>query len=480
MLFENNSGVRVRFAPSPTGYLHIGGARTAIFNWLFARKNQGQFLLRIEDTDVKRSDQKMVDAILDGLNWLGIDWDEEPVFQSEHLGRYREIAENLVNSGHAYYCFCSQERLEKIRKEREGDRSAYFYDGHCRNLSPEEVQEKLEQKIPAVVRFKTEPGKTNFSDEVRGSLTFDNKEIDDFIILRSDKMPTYHLAVVVDDHDMGITHVIRGDDHLTNTPKQVLLYQALGWEIPVFAHVPLILGSDRKRMSKRHGATSVVEYKEMGYLPQALFNYLALLGWSPKDDREILNKDELIQIFDLKGINKNSAVFDETRLQWFNAQYINQADTGELYKLLEPFFRKEKFTENFDRAYLEKVIDLLKPRVKKTTEFLSAGKYFFSDPEHFDEKAVKKHWRGENLLGRMTKLAEALGNLASFDENSIETTVRKLAEEMGFGAGKLIHPTRVALTGSAASPGLFEMMAVLGREVVLRRMKKAIDLISEK
>ncbi len=479
MLFENNSGIRVRFAPSPTGYLHIGGARTAIFNWLFARKNQGQFLLRIEDTDVKRSDQKMVDAILGGLSWLGIDWDEEPVFQSSHLDRYREIAEDLVNSGHAYYCFCSQERLEKIRKEREGDRSAYFYDGHCRNLSPEEVQEKLEQKIPAVVRFKTEPGKTNFNDEVRGSLIFDNKEIDDFIILRSDKIPTYHLAVVVDDHDMGITHVIRGDDHLTNTPKQVMLYQALGWEIPVFAHVPLILGSDRKRMSKRHGATSVVEYKEMGYLPQALFNYLALLGWSPKDDREILSKDELIQIFDLKGINKNSAVFDETRLQWFNAQYINRASTSQLYELLEPFFQKEKLAENFDRAYLEKVIDLLKPRVKTLNEFLSTGKYFFSDPEHFDENAVKKHWRGENLLERMTQLTAALENLTSFDENSIETAIRNLAEKMGVGAGKLIHPTRVALTGSAASPGLFEMMAVLGKDVVLRRMKKAIELITE-
>ena len=477
MLFENKREIRVRFAPSPTGYLHVGGARTAIFNWLFARRNGGKFLLRIEDTDVKRSDQKMVAVILQGLTWLGIDWDEEPVYQSSNLARYRTVAENLVESGRAYYCFCSQERLEKLRKQRGQDRAAYFYDGHCRNLTPEEVQRNLALGKPAVIRFKTNPGKTKFADHVRGSLIFDNSEIDDFIILRSDKIPTYHLAVVVDDHDMGISHVIRGDDHLTNTPKQVLLYQALGWAEPEFAHVPLILGADRKRLSKRHGATSVMEFEQLGYLPEALFNYLALLGWSPKDNREILSKQELVQLFDLSGINKNSAIFDEVRLQWFNAQYIKNLETNDLYDRVLPIFEKEGATGSFSREYLEKVIALLKPRVKKLTEFYSAGKYFFQDPEQFDENAVKKHWRGEQVADRLAKLISELEQLTDFNEEKIEQVMRGLAEQLGIGAGKLIHPTRVALTGQAASPGLFEMMEVLGKDTVIRRLKKAVKIL---
>jgi glutamyl-tRNA synthetase len=478
-----DSQVRVRFAPSPTGYLHIGGARTAIFNWLLARKHAGKFLLRIEDTDQARSGEEMVSVILDGLTWLGLEWDEPPVYQSQRFPIYRGFAEQLVATGHAYYCFCSQERLQELRERAIAEKRTPKYDGRCKALSAEERAELEAGGSPRVIRFKTPSGDTTFKDEVHGELVFENAEIDDFIILRSDGIPTYHLAVVVDDHDMGITHVIRGDDHLTNTPKQVLLYHAFGWELPAFAHVPLILGPDKRRLSKRHGATSVGEYRKAGYLPEAMLNYLALLGWSPGDDREIMSLDELIEAFSLAGISKKSAVFDERKLEWMNSQYIQRLSGAQLVDRASPFLLEsglisaEELAEK--KEYLTRVAELVKTRIRRLTEFADAIVYFMRDPEEYDEQAVAKHWKAEETVERLQLIYERLETLPEFDESHIEETIRGLAEELGVSAAKLIHPTRLAVTGRAATPGLFEVMTLLGRDTVLRRIKKAVEFMKK-
>jgi glutamyl-tRNA synthetase len=478
---ENSDIVRVRFAPSPTGYLHIGGARTAIFNWLFARHYKGKFLLRIEDTDFVRSDPKMVQAIYDGLKWLGLDWDEQPIFQSQRLEKYREIGELLVNSQKAYYCYCSQQKLAERKELGEKNERAYRYDGHCRNLSEGERKKLEAQGILKVIRFKVEPGKTEFNDEVHSSLTINNDEIDDFIIIRSDDIPTYNFAVVVDDHDMAISHVIRGDDHLSNTPKQVMLYQALDWQQPKFAHVPLIVGSDKKRLSKRHGANSVSEYDAAGYLPAAMLNFLSLLGWSPGDDQEIMTKQELIERFNLKGIAKKSAVFDEAKLIWMNGQYISQMFDDEILNKIIPILQDRQLIDgsNFNDAYVQCAISLLKPKIKKISDFANLGFYFFKDPDQYDQKAVKKYWQDEAVVDRLVNINKRLSSLDSFDATNIENVVRNSAEELGIAAAKLIHPIRLALTGFGVSPGLFELMEVLGKEVVIRRINKAIDWLSK-
>jgi len=479
MLFEKNDEVRVRFAPSPSGYLHIGGARTAIFNWLFARHHQGKFLLRIEDTDFSRSDKKMVNAIFEGLQRLGLDWDEKVVYQSERLPLYQKICHQLIKNGKAYYCFCSQERLKKLRENKKKDRDSYFYDGRCRHLNKDDIQRFEAQNVPRVVRFRVEPGETNFNDEIHGSLTFDHKEIDDFVILRADNVPTYHLAVVVDDFDMRISHVIRGDDHLTNTPKQILLYQALDWKAPLFAHVPLILGIDKKRLSKRHGATSVIEFFNQGILENALFNFLALLGWSPGGDKEILSRSDLIEQFNLKNINKASAIFDGTKLAWFNSQYISLMTDEELYLALQPLLvsRKDLPSESFSSDYIKLAIKLLKSRLKALSDFVAYGYYFFKDPDKYDKAAVDKYWQDEGSVELLTKSKTCLAHLHNFSETTIEEAIRSLADTMNIGAGKLIHPIRVALTGFAVSPGLFELMATLGKEVTIRRIDKAIQYL---
>ncbi len=475
--------VRVRFAPSPTGYLHIGGARTAIFNWLFARKHQGQFLLRIEDTDQARSGEEMVQVILDGLEWLGLDWDEPPVHQSLRFPIYRGYAEQLVVNGHAYYCYCSQERLQELRQRAIAEKGAIKYDGHCRNLTPEERAELEAAGRSRVIRFKMPEGRTTFRDEVHGDLDFDNSELDDFILLRSDGIPTYHLAVVVDDHEMRISHVIRGDDHLSNTPKQVLLYQAFGWQQPVFAHVPLILGPDKRRLSKRHGATSVGEYRKAGYLPEAMVNYLALLGWSPGDDREIMSRDELIEAFSLAGISKKSAVFDERKLEWMNGQYIQRLTGAELVDRARPFLLESGLAtseELEDRSTtLAAAAELIKKRIRRLTEFPEAVSYFLRDPGTYDTAAAAKHWKGPEALERLQLVYQRLEALDEFDEPHLEKAIRGLAEELGVSAAKLIHPTRLAVTGRGESPGLFEVMAILGRDRVLRRLKKAVEFLQK-
>jgi len=469
---EQNKEVRVRFAPSPTGYLHIGGARTAIYNWLYAKQHHGKFYLRIEDTDAVRSDEKMVHAIINGLHWLGLSWDDEIIFQSNRVKYYHKICQQLLRTGKAYYCYC--------KTDKDNDKNNFRYNGHCRELSEYRRQEYENCNSSKVIRFKVEKGVTSFQDIVHGSLEFNNDEIGDFVILRSDGMPTYHLAVVADDFDMHITHIIRGDDHLSNTPKQVMLYQAMNWSIPQFAHVPLILGSDKKRLSKRHGATSVEEYKSAGYYSKALFNYLVLLGWSPGNNKEIMSINELIDIFSLSTISKNSAIFDEMKLRWMNDQYISQLPDAELTGIIIPLLKQSSLLneKNVDTPYVSRVVHLLKPKVKLFSDFINYGKYFFIDPEEYDEKAKTKYWGEISVIGLLQAFLTKMEKMKIFDAATFEENLRNLANESNISAAKLIHPIRLALTGFGVSPGIFELMEVLGKDLVKRRLQKAINYLS--
>ena len=475
--------IRVRFAPSPTGYLHVGGARTAIFNWLFARKHGGQFLLRIEDTDVARSGDEMVEAIIKGMQWLGLNWDEEIVYQSARLEVYQAQAAKLIADGKGYKCFCSKEELEAKRQKTAKEKRDYKYkhERTCLNRKTEEIEAFEKEGRPFVVRFKLPEGETVFSDQVYGEIRVNHAQLDDFIIQRSDGYPTYHLAVVVDDHEMAISHIIRGDDHLSNTPKHVLLFQAFGWTCPIFAHVPLILGADKHRLSKRHGATAVGEYEKSGYLAEAFLNFLSLLGWSSGDDRELFSREELIQEFDLSGIQKKSAVFDEKKLEWLNGQYLMALDDRKLLELVSPGLLKAGLvkddTLSRDKEYVLKIIALLKPRLKRLSEISDMSRYFFRDPETYAEKAVKKHWSSPDVIEQLTNLQDQLEGVSDFNKESIEGVIRNMAEELNKGAGKIIHPLRLALTGVSFSPGIFEVMELLGKETVMNRLKTAIHFL---
>lgn len=463
----------VRFAPSPTGYLHVGGARTAIFNWLFARSSGGSFRLRIEDTDRQRSSDEMTREILNGLRWLGIDWDGEPLIQSSRIERHADECRRLESEGRAYRCYCSAGELDTKRQAAEAAGGAFLYDGTCRNLSAEQRAEKERDGAPYVLRFLVPAGRTVFNDIVHDETSFPNEEIDDFVILRTDGTPTYMMAVVVDDHDMGVTHVLRGDDHLSNTPKQVMLYRALGYEIPQFGHLPLILGSDKKRLSKRHGATSVGEFQQRGYLPEAVFNFLALLGWSPGDDREIMTRDELVDSYDIRRVLKKSSVFDEDKLKWMNGQHIRLMDDNELLRRVLPYQPDDlaDVTEDDCRA----VIPLMKERMVLLTDFFENGRYFWRDPEEYESDGIAKRWKAgiPEMLAALLPLLET----ADFAPEALETLIRETAERHGMGAGKVIHPIRLALTGATASPSLFDMMAALGRETCLRRLRRALEVI---
>jgi glutamyl-tRNA synthetase len=428
---------RLRFAPSPTGYLHVGGARTALFNWLYARRHGGTFILRIEDTDVERSQAEMVTGILDGLRWLGIDWDEgpeiggphAPYFQSERLDRYRAAAAELLKTGQA------------------------FEDG-------------------GAIRFKVPPGKTTFTDSVHGPIEFDNEHIESFVVLRSDTHPTYHLSVVVDDIDMAITHVVRGDDHISNTPKQVLLYQAFGKTPPAFAHVPLIMGPDKQRLSKRHGATSVIEYAKQGYIAEAMVNFLALLGWGTGSDDELFTRNELVQRFNLEGISGGNAVFNTEKLDWFNHQHLLKLSDQELIARLMPQLEAAGLLTN-DLGWLSRVLALLRPRAKKLTEFSEQLVPFFAAPATYDAEAVKKHLSTPGMKDHLLALKDAYAG-AEWTETALEKALRDLAEARTLKAGALIHGTRIAMTGRMVSPGLFEMLVLLGREQVLARLDRLI------
>lgn len=481
----NNQQVtpRIRFAPSPTGHLHIGGARTALFNWLYARHSGGVFVLRIEDTDTARSSPEMATGILEALRWLGLNWDEgpeidgphAPYFQSGRIDRYQAVAEQLVKEGLAYYCYCSVERLRNERQAAEANGTSWKYDGACKALSPAQVAEREAAGTSRVIRFAVPEGQTILHDAVRGTIEVQNEQLDDFILLRSDRHPTYHLSVVVDDVDMCITHVIRGDDHISNAPKHLLLFEALKYQVPVFAHVPLILGPDKKRLSKRHGATAVLEYKQQGYLPEAFINFLALLGWSPGDDRELMSREDLIASFDLKNISGGNAVFNPDKLDWMNGQYISKLSSEALLRHVEPLLQEAvawPVAPTADqRVWLKRLLVLLQPRVKRLTDFIDQAQPFFLDQVQYEPVAVKKHLKADGLDGYIAALASALAATTPFDELHIETTVRDTATQQGIKVGTLIHATRVAMTGRAVSPGLFEVLEMLGRDRVLKRLK---------
>ena len=473
------SKVRVRFAPSPTGYLHIGGARTALFNYLFARHHDGQFLLRIEDTDQSRSQPEMTEQILTSLKWLHLVWDEEIVYQSGRLEQHQVLCKTLLENGFAYPCFCSPDELKEKRKEAEKKFGGYQYDRHCLSLNQEEIQNKYSQGLPHTLRFRVSDGEVAFDDLVHGRIIVRCSELDDFIVQRSDGTPVYQIAVVSDDHEMGITHIIRGDDHLSNTPKQILIYRAMGWNMPHFAHVPLILRTDKKRLSKRHGAVSVEAYQKMGFLQQSMVNYLALLGWSPGNNVEMMNLEGLIDSFDLQRISKKSAIFDEQKLLWMNDYYINQLDQKALLELIGPMLIQAGLCDESalrdQKSYIMRYIDLLKPKVKKLSDFIERGSYFFKDPDSFDEKSVQKYWLREGVVDYLQELIIHLESAKTWDEETLETEIRGMAEAKGMGAGKIIHPVRLAITGFGVSPGLFELMAVLGKDKVVRRIRKAVQ-----
>jgi glutamyl-tRNA synthetase len=481
---------RVRFAPSPTGYLHVGAARTALFNWLFARRLGGVLVLRIEDTDVERSSRDMVDGILDGLRWLGLDWDEGPKIggsygpyvQSERLDRHRAMAAHLVAEGHAYYCYCTTEELKAKRDAAEQGGAAWGYDRTCSALTRDEIAARERDGMPRAVRFRVPKGATRFNDLVHGAIEFIGANIEDFVLLRSDGQPTYQLSVVSDDVEMKITHVVRGDDHISNTPKQILLYRAIGAEVPTFAHVPLILGPDRKRLSKRHGATSVTEYARQGYLPEAMVNFLALLGWSPGDDRELFRRDELVQAFALESISGGNAVFNQEKLDWFNQQHLMRLAPDDLTIRLRPWLERAGL---WDDAYLGDrhawffgVLELLKPRAKRLGDFAEVGRFFFTDEIEYDTVAVDKHLRAAGMDAHLKAFDAALTTLEAFDPASIEAVLRATAEARAVKAASLIHAVRVTVTGKTASPGLFEVLALLGRLRVRARMAKALRLVS--
>ena len=475
--------IRVRFAPSPTGYLHIGGARTALFNWLFARRLGGTLVLRIEDTDEERSSLEMVEGILDGLRWLGLDWDEGPriggpygpYFQSERLDRYRTMAARLVAQGGAYYCYCTPEDLKAKRNA-----GVEKYDRTCSALTVDEIAARERAGMARAVRFRVPEGTMRFDDLVHGPIEFDGAHIEDFVILRSDGHPTYQLSVVSDDVEMAITHVVRGDDHISNTPKQILLYRALAADVPRFAHVPLILGPDKKRLSKRHGATSVMEYARQGYLPEAMLNFLALLGWSPGGNQELFTRDELVRAFALEGISGGYAVFNPEKLDWFNQQHIALLAPGELARRLEPIFTAAGLWNDAyvgDRqTWFFAVLELLKPRVRRLVDFVAQGRFFFTNDIEYDAAAVDKYLRVEGIREHLVALDAAFAELEHFDQTSTEAALRATADSRGVKAAPLIHAVRVTVTGKAVSPGLFEVLALLGREQVRHRLAAVAEL----
>lgn len=473
---------RVRFAPSPTGYLHVGGARTALFNWLYARRHGGTFILRIEDTDLERSSAEMVTGILDGLRWLGIDWDEgpevggphAPYFQAQRRERYQAAAAALVASGRAYYCYCSPARMQAERERAEARGEAWKYDRACLALSADAIAAHDAAGHPRAIRFKVPEGRTSFDDLVHGHIEVDNAAIEDFVLLRSDQHPTYHLSVVMDDVDMEITDVIRGDDHISNTPKHILLFTALRAPAPRFAHVPLILGQDKKRLSKRHGATSVMEYARTGYLPEAMVNFLALLGWSPGGDRELMSRAELIQAFALEGISGGNAVFNTEKLDWMNGQYIMALSNEQLLARVAPLLAETGAGREHERdpAWLARLLELLRPRAKRLTDFVEQATPFLTEHLEYEPDAVRKHLASPALREHVTALAAVLGQTSPFDEPHVETAVRGTAAERGIKAGELIHATRVALTGRTTSPGIFEVIALLGRDRTLTRLRQ--------
>jgi len=463
--------IRTRFPPSPTGYLHIGGARTALFNWLYARHTGGKFILRIEDTDVERSTRQSADAIIESLQWMEINWDEGPFYQSDRLETYQQYVQTLLETGHAYYCTCSPETLESKRKAALESGKPVRYDGTCR-------EQNLDKSDDSVVRFRApQMGTTIVHDRVKGDIAFQNQEMDDFIIQRQNGMPTYNFVVVVDDIEMNINTIIRGDDHLTNTARQILLYEAFKKPLPVFAHVPMVLGSDKSRLSKRHGAMSVLEYRDMGYLPDAFINYLVRLGWS-FGDQEIFSRKELIEKFTLDNIGRSAGVFNPEKMLAINAEHIRKNSTTSTFHYLKPFLKKYS-DYNASQDYVEKVIETLNKRSKTLIEMAdSAYFYFETNKMEYDEKPAKK-FLTVNIVASLQLLIEKLSTLNQVDESLFETILKDIASEKDIKIGAIAQAVRVALTGRKVSPGLVEMVNVLGVEIVIKRLKDAISWIND-
>jgi glutamyl-tRNA synthetase len=472
---------RVRFAPSPTGFLHVGGARTALFNWLLARRTGGVFILRIEDTDRARSDDEMTQAILDGLAWLGLDVDEGPFFQAEGIERHRADAAALFDRGVAYRCFCTPEDLAARREEARRAGTGFGYDGRCRQIPSVESESRAAEGEPFALRVRVPEGETAWDDLVHGTVSFDNSTIDDFIVLRSDGTPVYNLAVVSDDFEARVSHVIRGDDHISNTPKQIIIYRALDRALPVFGHVPLILGTDGKRLSKRHGAMSVVAYDGMGFLPEGMVNFLALLGWSPGDDREVMTRDDLVSAFSAERILKKAAVFDLEKLEWLNGQHIAASPASRLAPLVEAALEREGALA-IEAAHLERVIDLVKMRPRTLPALVAQVGPFVLDDVDFEQAAVDRFWKQPEESARI--LRALLPELSAIPEpwtpDSVEPPIRGVAEQFELGAGRVINPLRLALMGQAVSPGIFDVVALMGRDRVERRIGTALGYLDAK
>jgi glutamyl-tRNA synthetase/nondiscriminating glutamyl-tRNA synthetase len=483
-----NKKIRVRFAPSPTGNLHIGGARTALFNWLYARHYKGTFILRIEDTDQVRSTEEAVNVILEGMKWLGLDWDEGPgkegkygpYYQMQRLPLYQKYTEKLLKNKKAYYCYCTKEELTESRQKQTKEDKPFRYDRHCLNLSEEEKRRYEEEGRKPVIRLKIPAKKIVFNDLLRGEVNFEGELLSDFVIVKSDGIPTYNFAVVIDDALMDISNVIRGDDHISNTPKQILIYEALGFNLPKFAHLPMIMGSDHTRLSKRHGATSVMEYKEIGYIPEAVVNYIAHLGWSSGDEREIFSLEELVKEFSLDKISKHAAVFSIDKLNWFNSEYLKKRSVDSLVKMVVPFLKKANYIkeENLSPVKLEwlkEIIKLMQGRFKNFSQFIDYADYFFVDKIDIEPQAFQSVLNKEGISDILKALKEELAVLKCWDEKSIEDIVRKIASSLQIKGGKIIHPIRVALTGKKIGPGLFELIVVLGQEKTIQRLEEAIE-----
>lgn len=485
--------VRVRFAPSPTGYLHLGGARTALFNWLFARHHGGKFILRIEDTDLARSTQEAVDAILEGLDWLGIDWDEGPgvggpygpYFCTQRTELYEKYVNQLLAEDKAYLCYCTPEELDEMRKEQLAKGEAPKYNRKCAHLTEAERKALEAEGRTPVVRFRSnDEGVTVVNDLIRGEVVFENALLDDFVIRKSDGMVTYNFAVVVDDALMKITHVIRGDDHLSNTPRQIQVYEALGFEVPKFAHIPMILGPDRAKLSKRHGATSVVQYRESGFVSEAMINYLALLGWSYDGTSTLFTRDELIEKFTLDKCSKNPAVFDIKKLEWMNGVYIREMSVPELTDRSIPFLVKAGILPSAelspaDRKHLEEIITLLQTRLRSLTDVVDSCRYFYLDDFPYDDKAVRK-FLGRDYAPKLFRLLiDGLGQVDEWTEENIEAVFHAVKDELGEKLGNVIQPVRVAVTGGTVSPGMYEILVVLGKEKTMQRLQRGLSMAEQ-
>lgn len=486
--FTMTRPVRVRFAPSPTGYPHVGNIRTAMFNWLLARHTGGRLILRIEDTDVARRVEGTVEAIMDGLRWLGLDWDEGPdvggdygpYYQSQRVEQYKQAAERLVAQGDAYYCYCSSERLEEMRAEQVKRKQPPGYDRHCRDLSPQERAQQEAGGITPVVRFKIPlEGKTTYNDLIWGDVTFEHSTIDDFVILKSDGYPTYHLANVVDDHAMEISHVIRAEEWISSTPRHLLLYRSLGLEPPLYVHHPMILGPDRAKLSKRHGAVSILDYRENGYLPETMFNFLALIGWSLDDRTEIISRQELVENFSLERIGRTGAIFNRDKLDWMNGVYIRNLPVGDFTQRALPFLEKglpAEIKRPLDVDYVRRMMPLIQERAKTLVEVPELVGFFFADELDYNaELLIGKKMTRESSMTALETARQRLTALEAFDEASLEALLRPLAEELGLKTGQLFGALRTAVTGRTATPPLFQTMAVLGRERCLGRIDAALE-----